>query len=544
MKRTITIVLLLMLILPLICQDKLMEMKIVGKAKKTSEIIPASIKDVNNRKAACIIFLTDLEVEMEFKPNVELVKYIAKPGRHEVYVQPNERMIEVYALGYKPLDVVLYSYGIPYLDEGDVYHLELTGDKKKDFSLVVISNPADAEKWLDGELLGTGESFNITKGEHTLEVKKKGYTTIRKNFTANDQITTFRDMKMLPALEIPVDIDSEPQGAIVYIDNVRFGVTPVVNFFDEGTFPIRIEMENYETIEEQLIIKEPETKKQYKLNDIRCKLTIRTSPNAVVYFDNKNYPGGFENLTLLPQTINFRIEEKYCKTISESYELKNGEAKIFELYPEDISAYITIISTEDATIKFNGETFRGKVENYRIEPQVLSIVVEKPKSKPVERSIAIKPNAIEVIEIKLETERGTIRVTTIPTDGFIELLSDTGEKYSSIGRNDFTNLPIGNYLLSVSAEGYNDYRENIKLNIDEVLVKKVKLDMIPGYEKKNNVKTDLSKKPKSEKGHLARNWYWYAGGVAVGAATSYFLFSGKEEVKSNTTTVNITIPIP
>jgi len=127
--RKMSLLLLLILSISLLAQE-LDELSIIGKALKTNDIVSSSIKDVNNRKASCIIFLTDLEVDMDFKPNIELVKLISNAGKHEVYVQPGERVIEVLASGFKPLNLVLSSYGISKLESGDVYQIEITGNKK------------------------------------------------------------------------------------------------------------------------------------------------------------------------------------------------------------------------------------------------------------------------------------------------------------------------------------------------------------------------------------------------------------------------------
>jgi len=408
MKKTLLPVILIFIFLLVSAQETLREMRIVGKAKKSDEIVPVSIKDVNGKRAACIIFLTDLETAMEFKPNVQLVKYITKPGRHEIYVQPGERAIEVYATGYKPLDVILVSYGIPYLEEGDVYHLELTGDKKKDFSLVVISNPADAEKWLDGELLGTGESYQITSGEHDLEVKKKGFTTITRKFTAEQAVTTFKDIKLLPAMPAIVKITTEPEGAAVYLNNLKFGVTPIESFFDVGTYPIKIEKEGFEIIESKVTINENGLILDYLLNDLRSTLTVKTYLNA--------------------------------------------------------------------TVNFNGESYKGGIENYKIAPQILRITVTMPKADPIDKIITIIPKSIETIEVFPEIEKGVIQVTIIPSTAVFELKGDSGEYYKGEGRSTFIDVPAGKYELVAREEGYKTLLKNIDLKNNDSLLEQIKLE--------------------------------------------------------------------
>ncbi len=124
------------------------------------------------------------------------------------------------------------------------------------------------------------------------------------------------NFKLTPAMPAVIKINSAPEGATVTIDkNVKLGVTPFATFFVAGTYPIKIEKENYETINEQITITEPETKKHYILVDIRAILTVKTHPNATVKFNGKDYNGGIDKLVLLPQAISFRIEQEFCETI-------------------------------------------------------------------------------------------------------------------------------------------------------------------------------------------------------------------------------------
>jgi len=108
------------------------KLRIVDKAEQTNDIVPARYQTVNRERAACIIFITDLEVDLDFRPRLDLIA-LTNPaaGQFHVYIDPNERAIDVHALGYEPLIAVLSDYGIRRLRSSDVYRLRLTGDKKK-----------------------------------------------------------------------------------------------------------------------------------------------------------------------------------------------------------------------------------------------------------------------------------------------------------------------------------------------------------------------------------------------------------------------------
>ncbi|MDP8211053.1 MAG: SUMF1/EgtB/PvdO family nonheme iron enzyme, partial [Candidatus Stygibacter australis] len=319
---------------------------------------------------------------------------------------------------------------------------------------------------------------------------------------------------------------------------------PLESFYDAGTYAIRIEKENYETINEQITISEPETAKHYKMTDIRATLTVKTHKNATVKFNGDDYKGGIDNLLMLPQTISFKIEQEFCETIEETYTLTKGEEKVFELFPEDISASLTIktnpeatvifngerykggidklvvlpqtisfkieqkwcdtieetytlqkgenkifkLNPEDisatltikthanATVKFKGESYTGGISNKKIAPQVLEIEVTMPKAETLNRVITLKPKTEETIEMYPEVQTGVIQVMCIPTDAKIELTGDAGEHYTSTGRKTFTDVPVGKYVLIVSADSCKTHKEKLLLNADETIAKQISLE--------------------------------------------------------------------
>ena len=290
---------------------------------------------------------------------------------------------------------------------------------------------------------------------------------------------------MLPTMPSTVNITTEPSGAKIYIDDLYFGETPAENFFDSGTYPIHIEKQNYDTIDEMITITDPETSSHYKLEDIRATLTIRTDPSATVIFNEQEYPGGLADKILLPQTISFRIDQEYCETIEETCTLQKGENRVFELYPEDISANLTIKTYPDATVKFNGKSIKGGISNYKIIPQVLTIQIEQQKADPIKRIINLQPKSTKVIEIYPKLKTGTIQIAVIPNTSKIELKGDAGEEFTAIGRNNFTDIPIGSYTLRVTNEKYISYEETITIIKDDSIRRSIKL------EKSKYIKSDI-----------------------------------------------------
>ena len=482
--KYLVFILLIGLSISILAGQELNQLSIVGKATlATGEIVPGDKLDANKNQAALVSFITDLDVDMDFRPWNGAVGKITNPamGRWNVYVSPGERAIDVHAEGFEPLKVVLSSFGINSVKSGDVYHLKLTGEKKAEqIPVVITSNQSGADIFIDDELLGTTQNkmltISVNQGERVIRITKDGFATQ----SITEEVSVINNsfhFELVPAMPAVVKITSEPEGASVTIDgNMKMGVTPLESFYDAGTYTIRIEKENYETINEQITIIEPETKKHYKLTDIRATLTVNTNPNATVKLNGNDYKGGIDKLLLLPQTINFKIEQEFCETIEETYTLKKEEVKVFELYPEDIAAILTVKTHDNATVKFKGESYKGGVSNKKVAPQVLEIEVTMPKVEPLKRVITLKPKAEETIEMYPEVQTGVIQVMCIPADAKIELTGDAGEHYASIGRKTFTDVPVGEYELIVSADGYKTHKEEFRLTADETIQKQVTLE--------------------------------------------------------------------
>ncbi|MDP8211199.1 MAG: SUMF1/EgtB/PvdO family nonheme iron enzyme [Candidatus Stygibacter australis] len=414
--KYLVFILLIGLSISILAGQELNQLSIVGKATlATGEIVPGDKLDANKNQAALVSFITDLEVDMDFRPWNGAVGKITNPamGRWNVYVSPGERAIDVHAEGFEPLKVVLASFGINSIKSGDVYHLKITGDMKtQEVPVMINCNQSGAKVIVDCEEVGsTINKMLATKlnpGERKIRIEKEGFASqeISEDVSLTNYSFHFDLVLAMPAV---VKITSDPEGATVTIDgNMKLGVTPLESFYDAGTYAIRIEKENYETINEQITISEPKTEKQYKLTDIRATLTVKTHPNA--------------------------------------------------------------------TINFEGESYKGGVSNQKVAPQVLEIEVTMPKAETIKRVIALKPKAEEIIEMYPEVQTGVIQVMCIPTDAKIELTGDAGEHFNSTGRKTFTDVPVGKYKLIVSADGYKTHKEEFRLTADETIQKQVTLE--------------------------------------------------------------------
>ncbi len=373
------------------------------------------VRDADGKWAPALIVKTELK-GLGFRNVSRPTKHAATydEGKHQYtfYLNDNQRVIEITHSDYEALEVrLLADFGIE-VNAQRVYEMVFAFDKEVvQVPVVFTCNQSGAEIFVDGNSVGKTKNkmltINIGSSMRTIRIEKDGFASQEKQEEISMTNNSF-NFTLVPAMPAAVTITTKPEGATVYIDGLKFGITPVRSFFDDGTFPIKIEKENYEAKNEQITITEPETKKHYNLVDIRATLTVKTYPNA--------------------------------------------------------------------TVKFNGESFKGGVTDYKISPQVLQIIVEMPKAETITRVVTLKHKATETIEIFPEVQTGTIQIMTIPTNANIELNGDGGEHYTAISRKTFTDVPIGNYELTVKSDDHKTHKETFSLTADETVSKQITLE--------------------------------------------------------------------
>ncbi len=100
------ILLLILSFCGLLGQEGLNEMRIVGKPEiLKSEFISSNNTDINGNVCAGLKVVTDL-TGLSYRSNNGIVKIDKQPGRDVLYLSPDERVVEVYCTGFKPLRIL------------------------------------------------------------------------------------------------------------------------------------------------------------------------------------------------------------------------------------------------------------------------------------------------------------------------------------------------------------------------------------------------------------------------------------------------------
>ena len=119
------------------------------------------------------------------------------------------------------------------------------------FANVTFKTDAESEIWIDGKLHGKGQTtVCLEMGKYTLHVKRESHRTVSDVILINEPgARTVQLPSPLPIYGV-VDITSTPSEAIVYIDDVKVGETPLIKSdVLIGSRKITFEKDGYEPTE-------------------------------------------------------------------------------------------------------------------------------------------------------------------------------------------------------------------------------------------------------------------------------------------------------
>ncbi|MCF7911731.1 MAG: outer membrane protein transport protein [Candidatus Cloacimonetes bacterium] len=268
------------------------------------------------------VYLTDVEVYKRVKKTNSIVYF---------YLSRHESSVTISVENYLPIK---YRFEDT-LESEKTYVLKLTGSLS--IPIIIKTNLSGVKVSIDGKLMGRTEdkqiSFAIADGMHEVKLAAAGFETIDDTINVSMKNQMF-EYELNEKMNSTVYINTIPSQAEIYINEIKFGISPVTDFFPEGVYSIRIEKESYETINDTIAITEF-TEKEYILKDIRATLTVRTYPGATVFINNDpGYKGGVTGLKLNPQIVHIRVEMKNAKSIDDTIILEKQQNVEKEYYPE------------------------------------------------------------------------------------------------------------------------------------------------------------------------------------------------------------------
>jgi len=444
--------------------DGLTELKIVGKPEKSlNEMV--GVRDVNGRLCAAIQVISDMD-GFKYDSYNGVVRVDDDPGRDMVFVSPDERVIEIFKTGYKPLKIILSEIGIQ-LHEKDVWKVTLKGSKKEDpaYALTVRAIPGNADIFLlrsetetgatDTLRLKNAEPTDVSAGKYRLQISKLGYKT--KDTTLSITKSVFIE-ETLQELELQtVTLRSKPAGASIYIDDFlekRQTNTQIFKF--PGKYKLKIIKPGYRDISREIEVLEGEKNTfSFNLKEFSGILTLSVLPkSAKVLLNNENYTGQSQ-ISLMPGIYKLEVEaqgyEPYSETLiietdqslARTITLKENIGKLM-LAVQPITAKVQLLQNNKVVESWRGAAKKSlRVGRYQVKctaegylEEIKPFSLKEGKTKMLEVVLTRKNNVEQEMEGEIVAARKKLKKTRYEEkddDGGSSLLIWIGLGAAAIG---------------------------------------------------------------------------------------------------------------
>ena len=165
---------------------------------------------------------------------------------------------------------------------------------------------------MDGEKKGLTPITidDLPLGEHFVEVKKENFGTWSQKIDVNEY-KVIQLVANLQATSASISVDSDPEGATVYLNGKNEGVTPVkIENLDAGNYILKIEKEGFAPYTEKITISKGETIiRNITLKKAETVLSIDSEPEGAELFLNGEDVGKtpFKKLNIKPGIYNVKI---------------------------------------------------------------------------------------------------------------------------------------------------------------------------------------------------------------------------------------------
>lgn len=333
------------------------EMRVVGKGEiQPSELIDKMIRDANGDICAGLMIITDLTGTTYTSYN-GVVDINKKPGKDLIFLSPDERVVEVFCTGYASLKIILSDYGIK-LRSGDVWQLKITGDKTSDLiPISIVVKPNDVNIFLDDKPKGNSSSLQTTIGKHQLRIEKEGFKTLQQEIYVSVTNILF-SFTLKPIELVAVQINSNPSGAKIIIDNIEKGETNKGVFLYPGSYNLKLSKSGCLDIEEKInIIEGKNNLLNYNMVKNAGKLLLTLIPSDADVLINKEKYTGNTDIELSPGKYKIEIIKEGYSSVEEIIEIKQNQTinKEYNLNSKTGIFQFTVTPTEaTAVLSKNG----------------------------------------------------------------------------------------------------------------------------------------------------------------------------------------------
>ena len=310
-----------------------------------------------------------------------------------------------------------YNYtGTFTINEGETKELPIINLKPRFGYYQVNTTPSAATVYLDDKLIGVSPVTRrqIESGNHTLRVETNLYHKDEQQFLISNGDDKVFDIKLNPAFGTLI-INSEPEGASLFIDGEEKGTTPYKNEnWPSGTYQITLKSDLYLDETRSVIVEDGKPAEQLLvLSRNFGKITI-TAPDSKIFQNGAFMATGSYTANLAPGKYVFTANRDKHHEAKKEVFVTVGSNEEFTLKPEPMMGSVSVFTepaeTKGAEIFVNGE--KQQFVTPAVVPLLIGeykITVKKPGFLDAERNVTLREYDSQQLPITMQTFKGSLQ---------------------------------------------------------------------------------------------------------------------------------------
>jgi len=328
-----------------------------------------------------------------------------------------------------------------------------------------------AEITLNGKSVGQSPYTNVSilEGDHQVVISKDLYHQQVEDLTIAKDQKTSRTVILKPAFG-GLRIKTDPAATSIILrdgDNVRVGsgTTPYYNpKLASGNYRLDLSRNRYHNqTNRQIQIRDGQTTSHsFELKPKFGTLVINSQPSGskvlIAGQDRGQTPLKLEQMDSAQYLI--EVEQSLYLTYTKTVAVRDGETT--ELEADLVSNFGTLdfsqVSPAGAAISINGKGYGRSPKQVDLDPGSYQVELSKTGYESQEiGGVLVVRGQTEVIRDQLVQMVGKLKILSHPAEAEIQL---NGKSYGTTP-NIVSNLPVGDYQLQLSKEGYQSYQQRV-----------------------------------------------------------------------------------
>jgi hypothetical protein len=271
---------------------------------------------------------------------------------------------------------------------------------------------------------------------------------------------------------ISVIFNVQPQDALLFVDGQQTDINRAVQLAP-GAKQIRIERDGHRSVEQEIHVDSDHILFEYRLNEVDI-VPVRIQSNitgARVSIDGDERgeidSSGFLGLWLYPGSYLLEIRQSgYLTQTLEITVQEEGENRFNFTLDRNVGELALNVTPSDAHVSVNRQNYTGQ-RQIELAPGRYRLDVEKDGYEPHSETFDLERNQRLSRRIELAPHTGNLRFNITPGSARVTLQNAQGQQVQNWqGMQHIRSLPVGNYRLSATAGGYEEWSDRISIAKD------------------------------------------------------------------------------